>query len=96
MPSAPTKSASKLRAKRSPFRLAPTLREHGYADDPERFRELLMHLFAEYYRDWSLDDFLCDELEPRVFVRAVRTAIRAPKLPHKLVLLTLLAMRKRG
>ena len=82
--------------KKPPVKLAPTLRSHGYADDPERFKELLMDLFAEMHRDCPVDEFLCDELDPRIFVKEVRHRTGCPKLPHELVLRTLLNMRKKG
>ena len=76
--------------------LATALRAHGYADDPERFRELLMDLFAAMYRESTVDELLADELEPRVFVAEVRARSGCHSLPHDLVLRTLLNMRKKG
>ncbi len=90
------RTKAKVKPKRAVKPLGASLRGCGYADDPERFRELLMDLFAEMYRDYPLDEFLCDEAEPRSFVAAVRRRSGCATLPHELVLRTLLNMRKNG
>ena len=76
--------------------LADELRACGYADDPERFRELIMDTYAEMFREFPIDQFLCQVGDPAALVSAVRQRSGCDRLPHELVLRTLLNMRKKG
>jgi hypothetical protein len=78
------------------LRLSDELKAAGSDKDPEAFRELIMDMFAENYRDMTDEDLLCnpDRLIP--FDDLIRCRARCVALTDGLINRTLINMRKRS
>jgi hypothetical protein len=79
-----------------PFDLAEELLAAGCRLERAEFGDRLGDVFNGLFRDKTDEDLLCRPVESAAFCRVVRRAVRSPKLPDRVILRTLIALRKGG
>jgi len=76
-------------------KLVDELRQFGYEDDPEMFREAISDYMFNAYGSWTVDDLLCHPTDAIEFCNAIRASF-GKQFSDAIILKTLLNMRKRG
>lgn len=78
-----------------PNKLSEELKQNGFNDEPDVFRDILVDHMFNGFGSWTIDDLLCHPAEALEYCEGVRKRTGG-NIPDYVILKTLLNIRKCG